>query len=397
VLDPGPHSWPCDLAGVATVFNRIGSPSRSLTCGLDFTVAGGRITFRDDPFADPLLAARDVVDADGRPVDREVALWCFAADSDRGFIHEHFGHVLGIRLESSAAYRDLVNAVFDAFVGGTAVEQLLAALAAIAGTPLVREAEEVVEGIYSDGRGFVVATDRNAYRFPAGAVPVVTPGQVVRAGDPLVDTLEVRELNDGVVPPGLASFSIGEGILAHGYHADVAFHDRDVPVAVVEGPGRFTRVSWELGGHPADVERFWDEVHARGIARGQTLAHALDLRDDPATEPGRDNLPDTVNPLAFLLRNLLRGNAIFVRIRAGGLGEDALGLEHLRLLRRVVPPHACLITLIDLPPVDDSVTMGRVDEELDAFDAGVPLDDDVDHSTLQFGPAEVANIRETCR
>lgn len=396
VLDPGPYSWPCPIDGVATIFNRLSSPSRSLTCGVDFSIGGGAITFRDDPFDDPLLAARDVMAEDGTAADREVALWCFAADTDLGYVYEQFGYVLGLKLPSSEAYRDLVNAILDAFVGGTAVDQLLAALAAITGTPLALEPSEVVRYVLRDARGLVVATDLHAYRFPGGATPVVAPGDVVNAGDPMVDTIEVRDLNDGLVPPGLLSLATGAGILAPGYYADLVWPGRDVALEVEEGPGQFTKVRWELGGYPQDVDKFWDEVHERGIVRGETLAHLLDVRDSPSTEPTRDSLPATINPLGFLVGNLLRGNAVFVRIRAGGLGRDALGLEQLRLLRRIVPPHACLITLIDLPPLDDSVNMGAIVEELADFDVGAPFSEYVPRTSLQDGPSEVA-FSDPCR
>jgi hypothetical protein len=396
IIDPGPLSWPCSLAAVATIFNRIAAPSRSLTCGVDFVVRDGWITFRDDPFADPLLAARDIVDESGTIVDREIALWCFAADSDREFIYQHFGYILGLRLPSSVAYRELINAILDAFVGGTAIDQLLAALAAIAGIPVVRETEETVAWTARDGHGRVIVTDRHAYRFPIEANPVVMPGDVVHAGDRLVDTVEVHELNDGRVPPGLTALATGEGLLASGYYADLIWPDREVPVRVRTGPGQLARVSWELGGYPPDVERFWDEVHARGLARGQTLAHLLDRREVPATEPGPEHLPATINPLEFLIANLLRGNAVLVRVRAGALGPDALGVEHLRLLRRIMPPHACLITLIELPPQDDSVKMAGILEELTAFDVGPPLAEFVPRFRLGDGPSGVSNVAEGC-
>jgi hypothetical protein len=396
VRGPGAHAWACPLAAVGVICNRLTAPGRSLIRGLDFTLDGGVIVFRDDPFADPLLAARDVVDDAGRSVDREVALWCFAADSERGFIHEQFGHVLGVDLPSSEAYRDLVNALFDALVGGTAVEQLLAALAALTGTPLAH-GDETVAHVFRDAYGLAIVTDRRAYRFPSGATPVVAPGDAVRAGSMLVDTVAVWELNDGRIPPGLTALAVGPGLLDGGYYADVTFPDRTVPLEVEGGPGRFTRVSWALGGYPPDVDRFWDEVHARGVARGQTLAHLLDIRDDPATEPDRENLPATINPLAFLISNLLRGNALLVRIRVGGLARGAPGVEQLRLLRRIIPPHACLITLIDLPPADDSVKMALGAEELDLYDAPAPTTDAVAPAALRDGPSEVGDTLEGCR
>jgi hypothetical protein len=223
----------------------------------------------------------------------------------------------------------------------------------------------------------------------------VTPGRIVAAGDALVDTVEVHELNAGVVPAGITTLAIGPGLLAPGYYGDLGFSAAPVPLEVAAGPGRFTKVRFALGGFPADVDRFWDEVHARGVARGQTLAHLLDVRDDPQDEPTAASLPATISPLEFLVENLLRGQTLLVRIRTGGLGPDALGLGSLRLLRRIVPPHVALLVLIDLPPLGDSATMGPTSEGLDTFDGGAPLDEATGAGAIQDGSA-VRNVTEAC-
>jgi hypothetical protein len=389
------YSWPCPPARIPLIFNRLADPSRSLTCGIDFTVHDGIISFRADPFADQLLPARDILDANGTAVDREIALWCFGVDIDKDYIYKQYGYMIGLKLSSSKGYRDVVNALLDALVGGTASEQVGAALAALTGTPYVRTDGEVVQYVERDGHGLVVITDRDAYRFPAATMPVVGPGDVLRRGDQLVDTVAIFDLNTGGIPGGLGSLAIGTGILTDGYYSDLVFQDRDVPLAVVSGPGRLTRVSWELGGHPADVERFWDDVHARGIAEGRTLAHLLDIRPDPSDEPDATNLPATVNPLRFLIANLLRGNTFLVRVRAAGIADEAPGLGQLRLLRRIVPPHVALIVLVDLPPVDDSVKMAAVGEEPDSRDVGPPLSDTVIRLAIREG-SEVKNASDTC-
>jgi hypothetical protein len=115
------------------------------------------------------------------------------------------------------------------------------------------------------------------------------------------------------------------------------------------------------------------------------------------TEPEPVNLPATINPLEFLIAQLLRGHAIFARIRSGSLGAAALGIDHVRLLRRIIPPHACLILLIDLPPRDDSANMGTIVEELAAYDAAIPMEEHIGRSQVQDGPSEIVPIAETCQ
>jgi hypothetical protein len=389
-------SWPCPAADVSLIFNRISAPSRTLVRGIDFAIAGGRLAFRVDPFSDPLLAARDVVDDSGAVVDREVTVWLFGAGDDREHIYTHHGYALGLRMPSSAAYRDVVNAVFDCLVDGSSDLRLRTLLATLAGAPMARS-DGTVRHVLTDARGTVIVTDDAAYRCAPGSTPAVAAGDQVRAGDFLSDALRLDDLRSGVVPAGLAALAIGEGVLAPGYYGDIVFADREVPLEVDSGPGRFTRVRWELGGHPQDVDLFWDDVHRRGVARGQTLAHLLDVRDDPSDEPGPASLPATVNPLRFLVGNLLRGGCLVLRVRAAAVDRAAPGLAYLHLARAVMPPHVALLVLIELPPFDDSATMSMVDDAPDAADSPPAIDDSVTAAATWDGPVTVRNVSDTCQ
>jgi len=139
-----------------------------------------------------------------------------------------------------------------------------------------------------------------------------------------------------------------------------------------------TRVSFDVGGFPLDVEEFFDEIHRRGVVKNQTLAHLLDTRTNKVGEPTALNLPDQINPLEFIAENVLRGNVFVVRVDANALGTGAAGLQHVQLLRKVIPPHTAMLLLIDLQGFEDSVTMGADDERLGIF-YGIysPLEDSI--------------------
>src|SRR5690606_17803300 len=111
----------------------------------------------------------------------------------------------------------------------------------------------------------------------------------------------------GQVPAELRAVELGRGWLAAGFVGGLTFENKDVPL-VVESDGVYTRLSWELGGWDQDVRRFFDQLHARGLANPPTLAQLLDRRTNPAGEPTAANLPATINPLAFLVANVLRNH-----------------------------------------------------------------------------------------
>jgi hypothetical protein len=392
---PPLYSWPCPVAGVDLIFNRIYDPSATLTRGLDFAVVDGLLVFAADPFADPRFATQPVLDDQGRAVDTQLNLWLFRPAVDREFIWTQFGYVMGIRLPSSQDYKDLVNALLDAIVGGTATQQLADLLAAVTDCPLARGAE-VVADIATVAGALLVITDAWAYRYTPACTPVVAIGDQVAAGDPLVDTIEFHYLNHGTVPDWLDALSVGGGLLPTGYLSDLPFGAPATPLVVEPDVAGYTKVSWALGGFPADVAEFWAQTHARGVASGTTLAHLLDIRPAPVGEPTAASLPATISPLAFLAATYLRYNALLVRIRTGGFGPGALGLDQLRHLRRVVPPHEAVLIVIEMPIVADSATVDLVAEGLLSYSAGEPIAEVVGPASIGDGPVAGTVVLGTC-
>lgn len=400
---------PARFETVALVMNRFMAPSLVLHNGSDFTIQDGGIIFNFDPFQDTRVAQRPIY-AEGEVVDREAVLWFWRGQWDFEQVYRQFGYVLGMRLKSSRAYRELMNAIFDAIVGGTTRRQIEQALSAVTGVPLVIEPTETVQHVTADKNHRLVITDRHVYKFRMSTMPIVAVGDTVRAGDALVDALRIDEFNRGIMPADLQALAMGRGFLSTCYYGDLVFENKEVPLEVTEAeddPSGFTRVAFSLGGFPLDVERFFDDIHERGIAKSQqpidpcdpcpllrvpgdvcndiptveycagTLAHLLDRR--PVTnrvgEPVASNLPRTINPLQFLIQNVLRANAALIRIKAGGVDPAGVGLSFAPMIRRIVPPHTAVILSIEMTAEKDSITVEQVTENLTTFTAMEPLHD----------------------
>lgn len=356
---------PADLAGVLVITNRLADPSAALFLGVDFWLEHGRLVFRVDPFADERFSRASVTEA-GEEVDQELDLWLTAPEFDRRYVADHWGHVVGAEAASSPGYRDLVNTLYDALVLGTSVGRCVDAVALALGVPLARAAETVAE-VVSDGLHTLVLTDKNAYRLSPESTVTVAAGDALEPGDPLCDAVRLIEFNRSQLPDDLLALSLGSGFLQGKYLGEVGFPNRALPIKVETVAGR-TKVSCELGGHPADVAKFWADAHARGVARGRTLAQALDRRPAPEGDPEPESLPATLNPLDLIADSALRYNAFVVRAKVGDLTEDAAGLWLLGAAQRLVPPHTVMILLLDAPTVTDSLSPGGEDE-IDSFDA----------------------------
>jgi len=354
---------PPGLDSAPAITNRLADPSVVLTSGTDYfvTLASDgsgdcRVEFASDPFDNPLWGTRPVFDADGNQSDTELFLWVFRGDFDLKQVYDHWGYVLGLSLQSSEAYRDLLNSIFDAVAGGTGLREIQLAFAAMTGLPLA-QGGETVEQVVEDARGKVVVTEKGAYRLPPKAALGVAVGDALTPGQSLTPDLQFAELNRGQVPSWVRALSLGRGFLVGRFHSDLVFDNRDLPTTVTTGDDGYTRIEFPVGGFPLDVEVFWDMVHEGGKARGDTLAELLDSRTNKEGQPGPSNLPAAINPVKFLCENVLRNNATLVRVKMSGIAPGAIGLSPARLLRKIVPPGSALLVLIEVSPEADSVIL----------------------------------------
>lgn len=350
---------PDGLAQVKAIFNRLTAPTVELLHDIDYQLTEALLIFRENPFTNPRIAKRDILSATGAVIDRELVLWLYRGQWDWATIYEQFGYALRLQLKSSAGYKQFVNAILDAFVAGTSVRTQQLALAAAFGVPLVQEAQETVETVQQDANWLQIITDQHVYQFPKTASPLVAPGDRVRAGDPLTDLFEIFELNRGVPldPAKVTALTAGPGVLAWGYWGDLTFENQETPLIVEPDVAGFTKVSWALGGFPYDVEKFWDDVHTAGVAAGRTLAMALDQREAPTGQPTAEWLPATINPLQFLVDNLLRHHAYIVKVRPGSTLPDPLEFVPAEQLRKIQPPHTLMLLIVELVGADAPVIM----------------------------------------
>lgn len=349
---------PIDLHDVKVLSNRITDSSVTLIEGIDFRLERGGVVFESNPFDNPLASIREIFNGN-EVVDREIFIWAFMADFDFDYLFEQFGYVIESNLPSSEGYKRFINAVFDALVQGTTEKNINSLFEALTGATLVIEAEETVENLLIETGRKIVVTDKNVYQFSPNAEFIVSAGQTVLEGDSLADTLQFFEFNRGQCPTQsqVPAVAVGPGFLTPDFVQDLVFENKDVPLIVEEDVDSFTKVSWELGGFPGDVEKFFDDLHSRGVAEGETLANLLDTRTNKVGEPGPSNLPATINPFEFLCQNVFRNNAYMVKVRTSSFGRDAVGLNSAKILRKIHQPWTAIIIFVELALADDPIIM----------------------------------------
>jgi hypothetical protein len=395
---------PASLVDAALIQSSFKDPDVIWVRGIDFYIDLDRraLVFVENPFDNESFEQREVYTGT-EVTDYELPLWIVGEEISNNRIYERYGYAVGIYNEASLNYRDFLCAFYEGLVQGTARRHIEDAISAVCDIPLVKTDEETVELIKTDGAGLVIVTDANVYRFSADAEAIVAVGDVLAAGDRLTEGLRVDDFKHGI-PEDLQSLSVGRSYLAEGYYGDLIFQDLTTELVAEDDVDGATKVSFALGGFVGDVDRFFDELHEKGVAAEQTLADLLDVRENPTTPATSINLPATINPLEFLVNNVLRNNAFLVRIKLEELGPNNLGLGHLRHLRRLVPPHTAMIVLVELtlptetvildgPPTD---TEFGFTESVDVFTGADLLAEDVVLNDIVVEEVQLNYVSGSC-
>lgn len=532
---------PKNLVSVNQLLDAL-EPTHAWIKNTDFVIDTdrGAIVFAKNPFE----SGAQIDYATGDPT---MYLWGVPAEFDEKYIFEQFAYVTNLRLRSSENYKQLVDAILTGIVnGGAAAETLDKAIIAICDIPLVKTAEELVEHVFHDGHGLCIATDKNTYRFSGANRPIVSVGQKVFGGQALVDGLIISEFappnnfkkladnlplyqqaNNAYLstqgfdyvetqgeeqiilnteetcpyrPKDLQAVAVGPGLLSACFFGELVFENKDVPLRVnTAHPTGYTYASFQLNGHPADVAKFFDEIHARGIARRRpcekdccagpapkpikftnlndasrlvvsvaatqtitgtatpgaiielfadhdknsetdplsvgsavvdfcgnwsvhtttplavgvhkfnaiqsfppglptTLARVLDNRKYGETEPTELNLPKTINPMQFLITNVLRNNVFIARIRVAGLGQNHLGLYNIRQLKQLLPPQTALIVVFEFDPPDENIDATKnIAETTSYFTGAEPAIDEINTNNVNDLGARIFTVSGTCQ
>ena len=405
---------PEKLVSAGQIFNKLIYPTLALSENVDYAFDAERnaIVFATDPFDSPNVIKKGIYDSSSL-VDEEIVLWAFQGQYDYEYVFTQFGYALGMRLKTSQGFKDLMNAVFSGLVnGGATAADLDLAFSAICGVPVSLEPNEIVEVAARDAHGTLIVTDKHVYRFKEDAAPVVAVGDTLLAGSRLVDAVEIIELADGQIPESISALALDAGFLSACFYGDLVFENKEVPLEVnTDHPTGYTFVKFGLGGFPADAEQFFEELHARGVCdakcetgpcyphkRRGTLAQLLDTRAQPDGEPTEKYLPRTINPLKFIVENVLRNNVFLVHIKGAQLGQNRLGLYNIRHLRQLLPPHAAMIVIYDIGGVQDTLDgTQNLTEDVTTFKGMEPQNDVVGADYLREGVVSVRTFSGTCQ
>lgn len=341
------YPLPDTLVNVAQILNRPIEPSVIWTQGIEYRldVANRYIEFLQDPFDIPLFGTRSTLTTAGT-ADLSIDLWLCGSQYDWQLIHEQFGYALGLYLTSSESYRDLVNAYWDALSQGPTALTLRRGLAAACQLPLVREVVETVEQILFHPDRLQVVTDEHVYDYPAASqlANYVVLGAQIHQGDLLTTALQVFERptsnTNGINT--LAGLAVGREFCTLPLQGSLTFLNQTVNTEYAANDGTALVVFTGIDGFETDIETFWSYVNNQASLNPRhSIAHALS-RVPSLSSPAPANIPPTVNPMYFVLDQLMGANCILVHVDINSLGPDS-DIRSLQFLRQVLPAHVALL------------------------------------------------------
>ncbi len=351
---------PSDVKSIGLLVDHVISPTHVFdVSNCTFDAERGELRFARNPFT--FLDVLPVYDGAGTLIDRQVLLWTRNVGEDKETPYLRYGAILGIHGKSSADYVAILQSCWRMLVLGPSVAEFTKGLLASVGLPWV-EGGEVVERIASDSTGQAIITDKHVYRVHSGATVLVSVGDPLEAGDLLVDTVQVLEFGTGVAHDYTPLLGLAAGPeLLNTVKAPVVFPNVETAWEVVETDDvRFT-----LYGASEDISGFWEAVRATGVEQGTTLAELLGLNAPGLVKP--------VNPLKFVVENLLGANLLVVLVKP----EHFLAFEpgFLVRIRTLLPAGTLLMVQTVLAPQSDSVDLGSVLSESAAYDSTEVLTD----------------------
>jgi len=327
------------------IFNRLINPSVFLVRDNDFILKDGILSFKQDPFTNPLIAKRTVAGPNGS-IDEEVVLWASDTQFDHSTLFNHYGFLFPTIQGQGESYRRALECLLKAWSGGPTFAALDSLAAALAGAPLVGETSETVESIQFFNGLQLIITNTNIYTIPAGLTmrPEIRKGTVISAGQPLTTATVLADRKAG--QPWwneLPALMAGPDLVA----ADITslgFLNEPCRVEYKRGARFF------LAGASRDVEAFWDQVRQKEADSNLSLADQLwrdaGLIDDSGAPDFSQSL--WLNPLQFLAEKVLADDLLVLKLKVACLPNPSNLFRNLELLRRIAPAHATLLVFLSV-------------------------------------------------
>lgn len=350
------HYAGADFKDFGVIADRIFNPSSFFIKGTDVICKDGILYFNQNIFDNPTVPKANVIlengnkktftDSSGVIHDEQlIILWAYHADIDKSILFNNFGYLFNLHLNNDAFFKEILKAIFDLYVDGPTVNNIISICASFLDISPVLESQEVIEEVFNDGLHKYVITDKNAYKFSLTdtILPTVIPGRVVHAGDMLTDAINYY---DNLITPSWwknsttlkAKLALSQFLFLGNYSAQLVVSN-SLDIVTLDSNGN---IVFPLIGTPEDLTTF----HTYLNLNQSTIKPLLGL-----VNPG-DSVP--IQPVDFLMENFLKTNTVLLNFKFSTNVIQAAFLSLLPILLKQMPPYVYVIFGLDLVIPDEN-------------------------------------------
>lgn len=353
----------------SSIINGLVNPSVVMTRGIDFTFKDGIVTFKDDPFLNPLISQRHIF-SDSLGEDDEIVLWTSGAKLNKGEFDDQFGFASVGIASDSPSYLEITKSSLKVISGGPSLSLIDHFVAALLGLPCIRSNQETVLSISSFSGYQIVATDLEIYKInPALELRVeISPGEVLEFGHPLTTGSLIFDPKSN--PSWWSSIDglvLSETFFNVNFSSALGFVNVNSLVELSAPEKSTDGQEWRsakffIAGRKQDVDLFWEKSREFGLKNGTTSGNLIYKYLGIVDEDGEADFSRSaiINPLGFMAENIFNSGSIVIRVKSESVASLEDFFRGAEILKKVTPPHLGLIIILDIS-INDEVLFQRID------------------------------------
>ena len=341
--------------GFSLIADRVINPTTYYVNGVDVVLQDGILYFNSNIFNNPAIPQKAVINDNGTPAtfvdsngvtknDTVIIVWAYNAAIDVNYLYDNFGTFLDLSLSSSDAYKSMLQDLFSLYANGPTVAAVKTVLASLLGYSVVRTSSETIQHIISNDAAFIVVTDLNVYRYPAGSslATGLAVGSVVELGTVLIQGFQFLD-NQTVQSWWLSAFNRSEVAISSnvfvGSYSSQLFFANGTEIVTMDAKGN---IIFPVSGEPEDLATFNANLNGSNQA---AVKAALGLSSTSPTV--------VINPLDFLFSNFFSNNTSLIKITFQTTNNAAFVLSALDLITPYLPAHVYLLYYLTLDAGQD--------------------------------------------
>ena len=353
------------------ISDRIFNPSVFLCNGSDVILDNGVLYFNQNIFDNPNIIKTDVISENGEKVqftdsggnlvdDQLIILWAYHSQIDKSILFNNFGYLFELHLDNTQFFKDILKAVFDLFVDGPTIQNIVTICASFLNIQTVIEETEIVESVFDDSRYHFIVTDKHVYKFDLTHTlqPDITQGVVLSGGDLLTTDIAYY---DNVISPGWwkttdvvkPKLALSQYLFLGNYESQFIISN-DIDLVTVNSLGD---IVFPIEGTAADIEQFHTKLNANKVE----IKALLGLAGAGSSVP--------IQPVDFIMENFLKTNTALLKFRFATNKIQSKFLALLPLLYQHLPPYIYIILDLEMVVPNDSYE-NLNDSIVIAFDDG---------------------------